>query len=131
VSGQPLLYGNLFASVDGGNTWHAAPQAGLPTQSQVQTLGVRHDGSLLVGALPSNGAAGQSVSETIFHWRTGDASWQQLGSPLPSYVKNLVVTRDASGQESVWVTLPMGPFSTVKPAQPAVPASYQVESLFD
>jgi hypothetical protein len=131
ADGQPLLYGNMYTSADGGNTWYAAPLAGLPPNIRVQTLGVRHDGSLLVGALPSNGAAGQSVSETIYRWHAGDASWQQLGSPLPSYVKNLVVTRDSSGQECVWVTLPMGPFSTAKPGQAAVPASYQVESLFD
>ena len=129
--GQPLLYGNMYASVDGGNTWHAAPRAGLPTQIQVQMLGVRRDGSLLVGALPMKVATGQSVTETIYHWRAGDTSWQQVGLPLPSFVKNLTMTRDTSGQEALWVTLPMGPFSAAKPGQLAVPARYQVESLFD
>lgn len=128
---QPLLYGNMFASVDGGKTWQAAPRAGLPTQFQEQVLGVRSDGSLLVGVLPVNVAAGQLVTETIYHWHPGDTSWQQLGLPLPSFVKNLTVTRDPSGQEAVWVTLPMGPFSAAKPGQAAVPARYQVESLFD
>lgn len=128
---QPLLYGNMFASADGGSTWHAAPQTGLPSQIQVQTLGVRHDGSLLVGALPVKVATGQSVPETIYRWRAGDTSWLPVGSPLPSVVHTLTVTRDASGQEALWVTLPMGPFSPGKPGQPAVPASYQVETLFD
>lgn len=131
ANGQPLLYGNMFASVDGGNTWHAAPRAGLPTQVQTQILGVRRDGSVLVGALPVNVAAGQSVTETIYRWHPGDTAWQQVGLPLPSFVKNLTVTRDPSGQEALWVTLPMGPFSAAKPGQPAVPARYQVESLFD
>lgn len=128
---QPLLYGNSLASADGGMTWQAAPTTGLPASVHTQVLGVRHDGSLLMGAIPTTTVAGQPVTETIFRWRAGDAAWQQVGQTLPGVVTSFTATQGATGQETLWVTVPMGPFSAANNGQLATPSSYQIESLLD
>lgn len=129
---QPLLYGATFASADGGNTWHAAPHVGLPAGARTQVIGVRQDGSLVVGVIPPpSSSTGQPVTETIYCWRAGDASWQQVGQRLPGAVANFTATQDTTGQETLWVAIPMGPFSSGSSGQLATPSSYQIESLLD
>jgi hypothetical protein len=130
-SAQPLMYSNSYASVDGGITWRPAPQTGLPAGAHAEMLGVRHDGSLLLGAIPMNIAAGQPVTEMIYRWRAGDSSWRQVGAPLPSFARSVTVTANARGRETLYLTLPIGPFSTIGGGQSPMPASYQIASLPD
>ncbi|HEY7348042.1 MAG TPA: sialidase family protein [Ktedonobacterales bacterium] len=71
---------NLRVSADGGKTWRAAPTKGFPTtqpgdrlQNPGAPLGALGDGSVLFLARSAQGF------DSFYTWKSGDASWHQVG----------------------------------------------------
>jgi hypothetical protein len=79
-------------SADGGKTWQQAPQQGIPNgQDALRLIGMPADGSV-VGEFSSNSVQNFDFNgSTLFIWKAGATSWQQLG---PETVGNIVALVD-------------------------------------
>jgi hypothetical protein len=99
---------DLRVSGDGGRTWQSAPSAGISSTQRTYPglLGTLADGSIVVGCLPPGNdlaslATGAPI--TLFTWKTGASSWQQLGPRLDNGLDTVVITT-ANGRQTLWVT---------------------------
>ena len=111
---QPLLVGaagigdsyTRVFSADGGATWQALPDQGLPgsVTSGFFARTALSDGSLL-SAQPAQGG------NAFYAWKPGDQAWHQVtpvftGSPLDP-----IVASSPSGQDTLWLVTEDGVFN--------------------
>jgi hypothetical protein len=108
---------DVFASDDGGATWHSAPAAGVPTSQNSPTsasaaVTVLSDGSLLapftlVGAAageqtPNAGGQTTDVSVGLFTWKPGTTAWHEQSQLSVGSVVTLQATQ-AAGDQALWL----------------------------
>jgi hypothetical protein len=91
---------NIYASLDNGKTWQAAPITGIPGGQRAAplSLGTLSNGSLVMAfdtRLSSHGTTAASASSLTFYgWRPGDQAWAALSPSLavPSSSNDLWMT---------------------------------------
>ncbi|HLW01504.1 MAG TPA: hypothetical protein VKT82_22800 [Ktedonobacterales bacterium] len=90
---------NLHGSLDGGQTWHAAPTQGYPDphSNPGVPLGVLSDGSALF-----------LVDNQFYAWKFGAAAWQRVGPAVSGGFQYALVTVDSAGHNILWVVTAQG-----------------------
>ncbi len=95
---------NIYASLDNGKTWQAAPVTGIPSGQGAAplTLGTLSNGSLVMAfdtQLSGQGTtAASSDSLTFYGWRPGDQTWMALSPSLAV----------PSSSNELWMTVSQG-----------------------
>ncbi len=103
---------NVYASVDNGKTWQAAPTANIPSgqRAALEAIGTLGDGSLVLdfdtrlGSAAANGSHGGNVA--FYAWKPGDSGWTQLSGALavPQSADILQSTGAGYGFADAWLT---------------------------
>lgn len=99
----------IFASTDGGTTWHGAPAAGVPvhatTAGPMVTLS---DGSIVQAfvVLTAQPSADGTTTFAFGRWRAGDSTWSQLSSLNLYGISQLLDVPPATGiGDMLWLSV--------------------------
>lgn len=105
-TGQPLLVGaagigasyTRVISTDGGATWQALPEQGLPgsVTSGFFARTALSDGSLLSAQSTQGGSA-------FYAWKPGDQAWHQITPAFTGSPSDPIVVSSAAGQDTIWL----------------------------
>ncbi|MGO8949814.1 MAG: hypothetical protein ACLQUY_19600 [Ktedonobacterales bacterium] len=98
---------DIYVSADGGMSWSAAPELGLATgMIPVHApLDVLSDGTV-IASFNQQGTLGnmQDINgSTLYGWKLGDTSWQQLAPPLTGSLAALSIQPGSDGSDALWV----------------------------
>lgn len=112
---QPIVYLDLFskagvgatsiaASADGGRTWAAAPNQGIPQGwfTDAQIWGTLADGSVMMAF--SSARSAYSAGFVFYSWKAGDGAWHQVASQMTFNGLHFVtITASGGGARRIWV----------------------------
>lgn len=104
---------DVKVSLDGGATWQAAPNRGIPTGHvvyfNVGLLGALGDGSVVVDVIRATGdnalAADNFSGSALYAWKPGETGWRFIAS-VPREIDSLLITPSKAGAgDTLYATL--------------------------